>query len=244
LMPGQFIAIAEEAGFIVPMGRWVLGEVCRQMRMWGAFGLPPMRVAVNVSAVELRDREFVEHVRRVLAEHEIPPSLLEFEITETFLMQDSSSTAVVLRSLKDLGVRIALDDFGTGYSSLSHLKGFPIDTLKIDRAFVNEISTNAGDASIVRAVITLGNSLQIRVIAEGVESAGQLAKLQEFLCPEGQGFFFSRAVPGDEIEALLGRLTAEMRAFADEPTGEVPALHLAAKRMKKSPKPPRRHTRN
>ncbi|HEV7607684.1 MAG TPA: EAL domain-containing protein [Steroidobacteraceae bacterium] len=245
LLPGQFITIAEESGLIVPIGRWVLGEACRQIRIWEAFEMPPMRIAINVSAAELRDRDFVAQVRRTLAENQVAPNKLEFELTETFLMQDSSSTAMVLRELKKLGVRLALDDFGTGYSSLSHLKGFPIDTLKIDRAFVNEITTNAGDASIVRAVIALGNSLQIRVVAEGVESAGQLAKLQDFRCPEGQGHYFSRAVPGDEVRQLLRKLVTDMRAFAEGATGEIPDLQLAAKRMKKSLKTSsRRNIRN
>jgi EAL domain-containing protein (putative c-di-GMP-specific phosphodiesterase class I) len=204
-----------------------------------------MRIAINVSAVELRDKDFVEHVRITLADTGLAPHLLELELTETFLMQDSSSTAVVLRSLKDLGVRLALDDFGTGYSSLSHLKGFPIDTLKIDRAFVTELTTNADDASIVSAVITLGKSLQIRVVAEGVESAEQLAKLQDYRCPEGQGFYFGRAVAGDELVPLLGKIVADMRAFVEGPTGEVPTLQLAAKRAKKPSKTAtRRHTRN
>lgn len=246
LLPAQFMAIAEESGFIVPMGRWVLREACRQAKVWEAVGLPPLRIAVNVSAVELRDREFVDQVRLILAECELAPHLLELELTETFLMQDSSSTAVVLRSLKDLGVRLALDDFGTGYSSLSHLKGFPIDTLKIDRAFVSELTTNADDASIVQAVITLGKNLQIRVVAEGVESAEQLARLQRYQCPEGQGFHFGRAVAGDELLQLLGRIVADMRAFAEGPAGEVPALHMVVRQInKKSSRiTTRRNTRN
>jgi diguanylate cyclase (GGDEF)-like protein len=245
LLPAQFMSIAEESGLIVPMGRWVLREACRQNKIWQALGPAAMRIAVNVSAVELRDKDFVEHVRLVLADSGLAPHLLEFELTETFLMQDSSSTAAVLRSLKELGVRLALDDFGTGYSSLSHLKGFPIDTLKIDRAFVSELTTNADDASIVKAVITLGNSLKIRVVAEGVESAEQLAKLQEYRCPEGQGFYFGRAVAGDEVLPLLDRTIADMRAFAEGPTGEVPTLAIAAKRMKKAVKnPTRRNMRN
>jgi diguanylate cyclase (GGDEF)-like protein/PAS domain S-box-containing protein len=245
LLPGQFMAIAEESAFIVPMGRWTLAEACRQSKVWESSGIPPMRIAVNVSPVELRDKDFIMHVRRILTETAVDPNQVEFELTETFLMQDSSSTAVVLRALKELGVRIALDDFGTGYSSLSHLKGFPIDTLKIDRGFVNEITTNDGDASIIRAVITLGNSLHIRVIAEGVETAEQLARLQDFGCPEGQGYLFSRGVPADEIEAVLRSVTEEMRVAADEPNGEVPAIHMAAKRMKGSNLPlSRRFIRN
>jgi EAL domain-containing protein (putative c-di-GMP-specific phosphodiesterase class I) len=152
---------------------------------------------------------------------------------------------VVLRSLKDLGVSLALDDFGTGYSSLSHLKGFPIDTLKIDRAFVNELTTNADDASIVRAVITLGKSLQIRVVAEGVESAAQLAKLQDYQCPEGQGYHFARAVVGVELIQVLNKILADMHIFAGAATGEVPLLHAAAKRLDANGKKlARRNTRN
>jgi diguanylate cyclase (GGDEF)-like protein/PAS domain S-box-containing protein len=230
LLPAQFVSVAEESGVIVPMGRWTLAEACRQCKIWEKLGIPSMRIAVNLSPVELRDRDFIAHVRQVLAESAVDPNMLEFELTETFLMQDSSSTAVVLRALKDLGVRIALDDFGTGYSSLSHLKGFPIDTLKIDRAFVNEVTTNDGDASIIRAVITLGNSLHIRVIAEGVETAAQLAALQDFGCPEGQGYYFSRAVPTDEIEPALRKISGEMRAVAEEPSGEVHAPHMEARR--------------
>jgi diguanylate cyclase (GGDEF)-like protein/PAS domain S-box-containing protein len=243
LLPEQFMAIAEESGLIVPMGRWALREACRQCRIWTALGLPAMRIAVNVSVVELRDKFLVDHVRLILAETELTPHLLELELTETFLMQDSSSTAMVLRSLKDLGVRLALDDFGTGYSSLSHLKGFPIDTLKIDRAFVNELTTNADDASIVRAVITLGKSLQIRVVAEGVESAAQLARLQDYQCPEGQGFYFGRPVAGDELVQLLGKIVVDMQSFAEGLTGEVPVLRADAKRLGQS-RTPRRNTRN
>jgi diguanylate cyclase (GGDEF)-like protein/PAS domain S-box-containing protein len=245
LLPAQFMGIAEESGLIVPMGRWVLREACRQNKVWESDGLPAMRIAINVSAVELRDKDFVDHVRLVLAESGMEPHLLELELTETFLMQDSSSTAIVLRSLKALGVRLALDDFGTGYSSLSHLKGFPIDTLKIDRAFVSELTTNPDDASIVRAVITLGRSLQMRVVAEGVESAAQLLSLQEYQCPEGQGFFFGRAATGNDLVRLLDQIVAGMRAFAEGPTGEVQTLHVADKKAKSASKSAiRRNARN
>ena len=242
LLPGSFMEIAEESGLIVPLGRWVLREACRQGKIWESRGLPPMRIAINVSAVELRDKDFVEYVRLVLRESEIAPHLLELELTETFLMQDSSSTALVLRSLKELGVRLALDDFGTGYSSLSHLKGFPIDTLKIDRAFVTELTTNTDDASIVRAVITLGKNLQIRVVAEGVESAEQLARLQSYQCPEGQGFYFGRGVVGDKIAALLRNIVDDMRAFTDGASGEVRVLGFEGNQEPDGPS--RRNTRN
>jgi predicted signal transduction protein with EAL and GGDEF domain len=243
LLPEHFMEIAEESGLIVPMGRWVLREACRQGKIWEALGLPPIRIAINASAVELRDKEFVEFVRLTLAETELPPHRLEIELTETFLMQDSSSTAAELRSLKQLGVRLALDDFGTGYSSLSHLKGFPIDTLKIDRAFVSEITTNVEDVSIVRAVIALGKSLQLRVIAEGIESAEQLAKLQDCHCPEGQGFYFSRAVAGEEIARLLGKIGDDVSTFVNGSNVKLSVLDLAALK-KAAGKPARRNTRN
>jgi len=203
LFPEQFVPIAEECGLIVPVGRWALMEACRQNRAWQDAGLSPLRIAVNVSAVELRHSDFVEVVRKCLSESGLAAQHLELELTETFLMQDSASTALVLGSLKEVGVQLALDDFGTGYSSLSHLKGFPIDTLKIDQAFVSELDTNPDDASIVRAVIGLGRSLNIRVVAEGVETAAQLARLREQQCPEGQGYYFSRPVTADKFPHLL-----------------------------------------
>jgi diguanylate cyclase (GGDEF)-like protein/PAS domain S-box-containing protein len=211
--PEQFIPIAEECGFIVPIGRWVLREACRQARAWQNAGLPPVRIAINISAVELRAKDFVAGVRAILTETCLEPCYLELELTETFLMQDSKSTAAVLQALKDLGVQLALDDFGTGYSSLSYLKRFPIDTLKIDRSFVRDLTTDADDASIVSAVISMGKSLHMRVVAEGVETREQLAFLQEQGCPEGQGFYFSKPVAAGELTQLLGRRVAET-AFA------------------------------
>jgi diguanylate cyclase (GGDEF)-like protein/PAS domain S-box-containing protein len=203
LFPQQFVPIAEECGLILPIGRWSLREACRQLRAWQDEGLAPLRIAVNVSAVELRHKDFVEGVRQCLSDCGLAAQHLELELTETFLLQDSASTALVLKALKELGVQLALDDFGTGYSSLSHLKGFPIDTLKIDQAFVSELDSSPNDASIVRAVIGLGRNLNIRVVAEGVETAAQLARLQEQQCPEGQGYYFSRPVIADELPRLL-----------------------------------------
>ena len=212
IFPHEFVPIAEECGLILPIGRWVMHEACRQLRVWQDAGMSPVRVAVNVSAVELRHKDFVESVRQCLANTGLAAEYLELELTETFLLQDSDSTTLVLNSLKKLGVQLALDDFGTGYSSLSHLRGFPIDTLKIDRAFVSELDTNPNDASIVRAVIGLGQSLNIRVVAEGVETAAQLERLQDQQCPEGQGYYFSRPVIADELPRLL---LATPRGFPD-----------------------------
>jgi diguanylate cyclase (GGDEF)-like protein len=202
--PAQFIPIAEECGFIVPIGRWVLREACRQVRAWQDAGLAHLRAAVNISAVELRAKDFVPGVRAILAETGLDPGDLELELTETFLMQDSSLTAVVLVALKNMGVHLALDDFGTGFSSLSYLRRFPIDTLKIDHSFVRDVTTDADDASIVSAVISMGKSLHMRVVAEGVETRAQLEFLREHNCPFGQGYYFSRPLIAGDLEELIG----------------------------------------
>ena len=203
--PVQFIPVAEECGFVVPMGRWVLREACRQARIWQNGGLPSLRIAVNISTVELRAKDFVAQVRIILAQTGVQPCDLELELTETFLMQDSSSTTAVLNELKAIGVHLALDDFGTGYSSLSYVKRFPIDTLKIDQSFVRDIAIDANDASIVSAVISMGKSLHMGVVAEGVESREQLEYLQSHGCPFGQGYLFSPPVAAWEFTKLLGR---------------------------------------
>jgi diguanylate cyclase (GGDEF)-like protein/PAS domain S-box-containing protein len=201
--PDRFIAIAEDSGLIVPIGRWVLREACRQARVWQDAGLPPMCVAINISAVELRAPGFVSGVRAILSETNLEARYLELELTETVLLEDSRSVSDILKELKDIGVLLALDDFGTGYSSLSHLKRFPIDELKIDRSFVRDLTTDGDDAGIVTAVIGLGKNLNIRVVAEGVETREQLAMLQEYGCPQGQGYYFSRPVPAVEFGHLL-----------------------------------------
>ena len=203
--PAQFIPVAEKSGLIVPLGRWVLREACRQASAWQLAGLPPVRMAVNVSAVELRTQHFALGVRAALAETGLDPGLLELELTETFLMEDSRSTLIVLQELKDIGVTLALDDFGTGYSSLSYLKRFPISALKIDRSFISGLTSNTDDASIVTAVIGMGNSLNLRVIAEGIETLGQLEFLQKNNCLMGQGYYFSPAVSAEEMSRLLQR---------------------------------------
>jgi diguanylate cyclase (GGDEF)-like protein/PAS domain S-box-containing protein len=185
--PAQFIPVAEECGFIVPIGRWVLREACEQVRRWQRDGLPALRIAVNISPVELRAADFVASVREILAETDLDPNCLEFELTETSLMQDSRTTVEVLRELKEIGVLLALDDFGTGYSSLSYVKRFPIDTLKIDQSFVRDLATDADDASIVSAVISMGKSLHMQVVAEGVETLDQLEFLRGHNCPSAHG---------------------------------------------------------
>jgi len=220
--PAQFVPIAEDCGVIVPIGRWALHEACRQARAWQIEGLPPLSMAINISAVELRGKDFVAGVRAILRETGLAPRYLELELTETFLMQDLQSTATVLQALKQLGVQLALDDFGTGFSSLSHLKGFPMDTLKIDQSFVRNLTTDAGDAGIVTAVISMGRSLRMRVVAERVETAEQLAFLRKQRCPEGQGYYFSQPLAPLEFAQLLRRTEVEPRSPAGASAHEYP----------------------
>jgi diguanylate cyclase (GGDEF)-like protein/PAS domain S-box-containing protein len=204
ILPDRFIPIAEQCGYIVPIGRWALREVCRQTQIWLDASIAPMPVAINVSAVELRSKGFVQSVRAILKETGMDPGLLEFELTETALMQDSTSTVAVLDALRDMGVLLTLDDFGTGYSSLSYLKRFPIDALKIDKSFVRGLCTDASDANIVSAVINMGKSFGLKVIAEGVETREQFLRLQAQQCAEGQGYYFQRPLAASEFTKLLG----------------------------------------
>ncbi|MEJ2404715.1 MAG: EAL domain-containing protein [Candidatus Thiodiazotropha sp.] len=201
--PGQFVPIAEESGLIMSLGRWVLREACRQVKSWQDAGLCTVPVSVNISALEFRQKGFVDSVAMILHETGLGSDYLELELTETILMHDAASSASVLQALKHMGVRLAIDDFGTGYSSLSYLKKFPIDTLKIDQSFVRDIITDSDDATIVTAVIGMGKNLNQRVIAEGVETRDQLDFLRYQHCDEGQGFHFSRAISADEFRMLL-----------------------------------------
>jgi len=205
LSPAQFIPIAEDCGLILPIGRWVLGEACEQARAWVDAGFPSIRIAVNVSALELWDESFLEGLFAALRNTRVPPSLLVLELTESVLMKRVDSTVAILRILRDRGVRVAVDDFGTGYSSLSYLRKFPIDTLKVDQSFVRHISTGGGDAAIVTAVISMARSLKMRVVAEGVETKTELDFLQAHQCDEAQGYYFSRPVPAPEFMRLLRR---------------------------------------
>ncbi len=206
ILPEQFVWIAEDCGLIVPIGAWVLREACRQAQTWQDAGLPPIPVAVNISAVQFRHKYFLESLADILKDTGLAPCYLELELTENVLMHDAAATAGVLKALKDMGVRLAIDDFGTGYSSLSYLKRFPIDTLKIDQSFLRDIThatADSDDAAIVAAVVSMGKSLNQRVIAEGVETREQLVFLQAQGCGEGQGFYFSRPVTAEGLIALL-----------------------------------------
>lgn len=200
--PTQFVSIAEECGLILPIGRWVVREACRQTRAWLQAGLDLGQIAVNVSAKEFHSKDFLADVRGIINDTGLGPRHLELEMTEIGLMQDTVQSTAILHALKDLGVRIAVDDFGTGYSSLSFLSRFPIDTIKIDQSFVQDIDGEAGEG-IVRAVIAMGTSLKQRVVAEGIETRQQLAFLQSHRCAEGQGYYFGRPVAAEEFATLL-----------------------------------------
>jgi EAL domain-containing protein (putative c-di-GMP-specific phosphodiesterase class I) len=178
-------------------------EACRQAAAWLRSGFNVGLIAVNISALKFRDKEFIAAVRSILLETHLDPHHLELELTESGLIQDTAHTMAVLRSLKDLGVRIAIDDFGTGYSSLSYLRRFPIDTLKIDQSFVRDIQPHSEEALLVKAIIAMGKSLKLRVVAEGVETQQQLAYLRSQFCTEGQGYYFGRPVDAQTFAVVL-----------------------------------------
>jgi diguanylate cyclase (GGDEF)-like protein len=203
LLPGEFLTIAEDTGRIVAIGRWVLREACRQTREWLDAGLLAVPVAVNISSLEFRSANFFEGVRAALKDTRLNPKFLELELTETVLMRHAESAASALEQLKAIGVRLAVDDFGTGYSSLSYLTRFSIDALKLDQSFARDIVTSTDNAIVASAVISLGQSLKHRVIAEGIETREQLAFLQAYGCDEGQGYYFSRPVIAQHFAKLL-----------------------------------------
>ncbi len=204
ILPARFIRIAEECGLVVPIGRWVLQEACEQAVRWRDSGLSRVSIAVNVSALEFRHRDFFEHAVAVFASSGVDPACLQLEVTESVLMRDVAASAAVLARFKAMGVEIAVDDFGTGYSSLSYLNQFPIDVLKIDQSFVRTIDGGAeSSGTIVSAVIGMGRSLHQRVIAEGIEDAAQLSFLTLHGCCEGQGYYFSQPVGAAQMGIML-----------------------------------------
>jgi diguanylate cyclase (GGDEF)-like protein/PAS domain S-box-containing protein len=203
IAPAQFIPIAEDCGLIIPIGQWVLREACRQARAWLDAGLPLATMAVNVSAMEFRDENFLEGVFAILAATGWNPGALELELTESVLMKRAQFTESSLRTLRARGVQLAIDDFGTGYSSLSYLRKFPVDTLKIDQSFIRQITTGPDETAIVNAVISIGQSLNLRIVAEGVENPKELAFLQAHHCDEAQGYYFSRPVLPQQFARLL-----------------------------------------
>jgi EAL domain-containing protein (putative c-di-GMP-specific phosphodiesterase class I) len=210
--PAAFIPLAEETRLIVPIGRWVLREACRQAALWRE-SRPALAIAVNLSSMQLQQPELAAEVAGALGETSFDARSLILEITETMLMQDVESTKARLRELKELGVQLAVDDFGTGYSSLQYLRRFPIDILKIAKSFVDGVAGASDESALARAIIDLGESFQLRVVAEGIEQEEQLAKLVALGCQLGQGYLFARPMPARDIEPLL--------ESPDEPTVDV-----------------------
>ena len=203
--PARFIPVAEDSGIIVPLGEWVIREACRQAMAWRAQGLPPLVIAVNLSAVQFRRGEIQPTIERVLQDTGFDPRLLELELTESIMIHDAEAVLLTVRQLKQLGLKLSIDDFGTGYSSLSYLKRFDVDKLKIDQGFVRDLARNPDDAAIVRAIIQMASSLGLRTIAEGVEDADALALLRRFGCDEAQGYHFARPMTAQAFADLLAR---------------------------------------
>ena len=203
--PARFIPVAEQTGLIVPIGRWVLQTACAQNMAWQREGLPPMAVSVNLSARQFQDEHLLADLARVLQDTGLPPALLELEITEGMVMHDMDRALLQLHAIKQMGVRIAIDDFGTGYSSLAQVKRFPIDALKVDRSFIRDVGSDGKDRAITEAIIAIGRTLHLTVVAEGVETREQQNVLRDHGCDEIQGYYFSKPVPPGEVSALLRR---------------------------------------
>jgi EAL domain-containing protein (putative c-di-GMP-specific phosphodiesterase class I) len=210
--PAEFVPLAEECGLIIPIGRWVLMEACKQHRAWRLAGGGVARMAVNVSTAEFGDKDFLSGVRAVLIATGVEPRSLELELTESVLMDDAEAAVVIMDALRGMGVQLAIDDFGTGYSSFTYLRRFRSDALKLHQSFVQDITLDPDDAMIVSAMINIGKSLRQRVIAEGVETLAQLSFLKLHGCGEGQGYFLSRPV-GAEEAAKLFKLEARKDIF-------------------------------
>ena len=201
----NLIPIAEATGLIVPLGSWILKEACRQMYVWQLqfSELSNWKISVNISSKQLEKNDFVEQVQQIIQETKINPCSLKLEITESSLVKDAERIIIILQELKTLGIELALDDFGTGYSSLSYLHLFPFDTIKIDRSFINRIEVNNEKLSIIRAIVALAYNLKMDVIAEGIETAKQLAQLKALKCQYGQGYLFSKPINSYGMEALI-----------------------------------------
>jgi EAL domain-containing protein (putative c-di-GMP-specific phosphodiesterase class I) len=208
--PGQFIGIAEETGLIRPLGEWILRTACSQATSWQKSGSRPMRVAVNLSAQQLRQPDLVGRIEEILRETGLPPTLLELELTESVFMENMESAVTVLTVLKTQGIRISIDDFGTGYSSLGYLKNLPIDRIKIAQDFVRDIPADQDDSAIIEATIAMARSLGLKVIAEGVENRQQLEFLMSRGCSEMQGFYFAKPMAPEDI---AGYLAADLQFY-------------------------------
>jgi EAL domain-containing protein (putative c-di-GMP-specific phosphodiesterase class I) len=201
--PMQFIPVAEESGLIVPIGRWVLKTACEQNVAWQREGLRPICMAVNLSPRQFADPDLLKDIGATLAETGMAPEHLELEITESMVMHNTERAVTLLAAIKEMGARLAIDDFGTGYSSLAQLKRFPIDTLKVDRSFIREIPKDSEDRAITEAIIAMGKSLSLTIVAEGVETEEQQAFLRAHACDEMQGYYFSKPIEANKFAELL-----------------------------------------
>ncbi len=215
--PGEFIDFCEESGLIVPLGKWVLHSACEQQRRWQDLGLPPVHIAVNVSARQLQDRDLVQVFKEVVKDTGADPRLLDVELTESAMLKDPDSVGRLLQGFSDMGMGVALDDFGTGYSSLTHLRRFSVSTIKIDRSFITNLCSSQDDAAIVSAIVGMGRSLRLRTLAEGIETSEQLAFLRQLNCDSMQGYYFSKPLPA---EAITGELF-ERNLYDLEPAPQV-----------------------
>jgi diguanylate cyclase (GGDEF)-like protein/PAS domain S-box-containing protein len=215
VLPGEFIPLAEETGLIVPIGEWVIGEALRQNRRWQEAGMPLLPISVNLSPRQFRQKDLVERIRALLAESGQPAQLLELEITESMLLHDLDVALETLRELDAMGVRLAIDDFGTGFSSLNYLKRLPVHKLKIDQSFVRDLCTDRDDAAIVNAILGLGRAMDLNVLAEGVETGGQLTALGQLGCRHYQGYLFSRPLPPEQVQQLFN--PSVLGQFGPEP---------------------------
>jgi EAL domain-containing protein (putative c-di-GMP-specific phosphodiesterase class I) len=215
ILPCKFIPILEETGLIVPVGEWVLRAACAQNKQWQDDGLPPIRIAVNLSVIQFRQPGLAKTIRDILADTGLSPEYLELEITENIAMHTEEATIAILDELRAIGIQISIDDFGTGYSSLSYLKRFPIDKLKIDQSFVRDHREGVNDDGIVMAIIGMGHGLNLKVIAEGVETQAQADFLKRKGCDEVQGYFYGKPMEGKELASLMTKIACADMKFCE-----------------------------
>jgi EAL domain-containing protein (putative c-di-GMP-specific phosphodiesterase class I) len=214
ISPDEFIPVAEDTGLIVDIGAWVLETACGQNKTWQSSGLPPLTISVNMSVKQFQHEKFLATISNAIKNTSLDPRYLELEITENILLQDAEKTIKMLNELKDMGIRLAMDDFGTGYSSFNYLIRFPLDIIKIDMSFIKNITEQAEHAAVVEAIISMSHSLNLKVVAEGVETQQQLDLLREFGCDEIQGYYYSRPLPSKEFTELLEKSMRQPLAAA------------------------------
>lgn len=224
ISPVEFIPIAEDTGLIIPIDQWVYHEACRQLELWISQGLPLMKVSVNVSAVQLRELTLVDSLSKALDSSGLDPTYLQIELTENLLINNTEKSITILNEIKSIGAKICVDDFGTGYSSLSYLKKFPLDSLKVPRCFVRDISTDLNDAAIVSATVALAHNMGLRTVAEGIEEPEQFAILREQGCDEAQGYLFSPPLPPDAFVEWLADWQRRNPHETSQPVSQVLAL--------------------